>query len=37
MTLARAGALAVFVTAGAVGAIGLYLTFDLVARCIRPR
>ena len=36
MTLARAGALAVFVTAGAVGAIGLYLTFDLVASALHP-
>jgi lysophospholipase L1-like esterase len=36
MTLARAGALAVFVTAGAVGAIGLYLTFGLVASALHP-
>jgi len=36
MTLARAGALAVFVTAGAVGAIGLYLTWGLVATALHP-
>src|SRR5580692_6495121 len=36
MTLARAGALAIFVTAGAVGAIGLYLTFGLVASAWHP-
>jgi hypothetical protein len=36
MTLARAGALAVFVTAGAVGAIGLYLTWGLVAAALHP-
>lgn len=36
MTLARAGALAIFVTAGAVGAIGLYLTWNLVATALHP-
>jgi lysophospholipase L1-like esterase len=36
MTLARAGALAIFMTAGAVGAIGLYLTWDLVATALHP-
>jgi lysophospholipase L1-like esterase len=36
MTLARAGALAIFVTAGAVGAIGLYLTWGLVATTLHP-
>src|SRR5258708_28728890 len=36
MTLARAGALAIFVTAGAVGAIGLYLTWGLVATALHP-
>jgi lysophospholipase L1-like esterase len=36
MTLARAGALAIFATAGAVGAIGLYLTFGLVTSALHP-
>ena len=36
MRFARAGALAVFVAAGAVGAIGLYLTWGLVAAALHP-
>ncbi len=36
MTFARTGALAVFVAAGAVGAIGLYLTWGLVAAALPP-
>jgi lysophospholipase L1-like esterase len=37
MKLEHAGAFAVFVTAGAVGAIGVYLTFGLVASAFHPR
>jgi lysophospholipase L1-like esterase len=36
MTFARAGVLTVFVAAGAVGAIGLYLTWGLVAAALHP-
>jgi lysophospholipase L1-like esterase len=36
MTFARAGAFAIFVAAGVVGAIGLYLTWGLVAAALRP-
>src|ERR1700684_2366977 len=36
MRLARAGALVVFVAAGAVGAIGIYLTFGLVVTALHP-
>jgi lysophospholipase L1-like esterase len=36
MKFARAGALAIFVSAGAVGAIGLYLTWGLVASALHP-
>jgi lysophospholipase L1-like esterase len=36
MTFARAGALAIFAAAGAVGAIGLYLTWGLVAAALHP-
>ena len=36
MTFARAGALAIFISAGAVGAIGLYLTWGLVSATLHP-
>jgi lysophospholipase L1-like esterase len=36
MSLARIGTWATFATAGAVGAIGLYLTFGLVASALQP-
>jgi lysophospholipase L1-like esterase len=36
MTLPRAGVLGIFACAGAVGAIGLYLTFALIASALHP-
>jgi lysophospholipase L1-like esterase len=36
MTLARAGALAIFVSAGAVAAVGLYLTWSLMTSALHP-